>query len=430
MICNFNTTHMLFRTIDYLFGTRFQNHPIIQNIQNANCLIVSTFTAIGTLNYFTTSSYTLLPYTLKLIIVHCTMDLLLTNKLEMIVHHLVSIGLASFFFSKPLPLEYVHFEAVILSLTELSSFFLVGREWIPKQSPWYVWNNYMFLVSFFYFRLYLLPKYLLLSPEINNFLLSIFTITDTMWYYSTLYALMGINIYWGAIMIKTIVKQLRTIYQSVFSYKVNEYFLQYTYYFTPIIACCVYNSQVTNYNLFDFTGLCILAYNSGNYHRELYTRICQDPNQNPTQINVYSSGIRSKYISDIMAIQLRAFLFIVSKLLPLYPRGMPTLGGVLFFHCIIIYHYYDDLLVRIDNKIATYYDSKDTIMDYALKAPLLVNLILAIIYSNTVVNAHHILLSIMAIMACLFLRPGHEINHTLIHMCLLYQTYALCMSNI
>ena len=45
MICNFNTTHMLFRTIDYLFGTRFQNHPIIQNIQNANCLIVSTFTA-------------------------------------------------------------------------------------------------------------------------------------------------------------------------------------------------------------------------------------------------------------------------------------------------------------------------------------------------------------------------------------------------
>ena len=109
---------------------------------------------------------------------------------------------------------------------------------------------------------------------------------------------------------------------------------------------------------------------------------------------------------------------------------MPTLGGVLFFHCIIIYHYYDDVLVRIDNKIATYYASKDTIIDYALKAPLLVNLILAIIYSNTVVNAHHILLSIMAIVACLFVRPGHEINHTLIHICLLYQTYALCMSNI
>ena len=100
----------------------------------SDCLIVSTFTAIGTLNYFTTSSYTLLPYTLKLIIVHCTMDLLMTNKLEMIVHHLISIGLTSFFFYKPLPLEYVHFETVILSLTELSSFFLVGREWIPKQS--------------------------------------------------------------------------------------------------------------------------------------------------------------------------------------------------------------------------------------------------------------------------------------------------------
>ena len=47
-----------------------EDQTLIQNIQNANCMIVSTLTAIGSLHYFTTSSYTSLPYTLKLIIVH------------------------------------------------------------------------------------------------------------------------------------------------------------------------------------------------------------------------------------------------------------------------------------------------------------------------------------------------------------------------
>ena len=89
---------MFIKAIDFIFGTNFQNHETLKYIQNVNTLIVSTCTALSTLHYFTFSSYITLPYLLRLINVHCMVDLLFVSNIDMTLHHIITIGLVQFFF--------------------------------------------------------------------------------------------------------------------------------------------------------------------------------------------------------------------------------------------------------------------------------------------------------------------------------------------
>lgn len=423
---------MLFRTIDYLFGTNLQNHSIIRNIQNMNTLAMSTVTAISVLHYFINSSHSLFPYTMKLVIAHCTIDMLFTPNFELILHHIITIRLTSFFFYKPLPMDIVHFETMVLLSTELSSFFLVGRDWIPKDSPYYKINEYAFLLSFFYFRLYLLPKHLLFGKFINDFLCELLDYTEKISYYGALYSFMGINVYWASIMLKVICKKFRNLYPHFFTYANNEFFLQYTYYICPIMSLVIY-SPINDFQLFDIVGQMILAYNSGQYHQQMYSLIKRDyptkENETNMELNVFSPYIPPYYIADLLTIQLRTFLYQVSKFSAFYPNGILGIGGILTVQCITIYHYYEFVFEMIENNRELLYGGKSTLMCHMFNMTLFTNIILSIIYSNTIVNAHHNLLSLLFIISCMFIKPGYELNHTLLHICLIYQTYALSIAN-
>lgn len=424
---------MLFKAIDYFFGTNFQCNPIILNIQNVNTFAVSSFTTISILHYFINSSYSLFPYTMKLVIAHCTIDMLFTPNIELIIHHIITISLTSFFFYKPLPIDIVHFEAMILLATELSSFFLVGREWIAKESPYYKLNEYGFIMSFMYLRLYLLPKYLLFGTFVNDFLYELLDPTERISYFGSLYLFMGINVYWGTIMLKVICKECRKVYPEIFTYVNNEYLVQYTYYICPIMSVIIYN-PINEFQIFDIVGQMMLAYNSGQYHHKMYSiikRICPTKeNEKNMEINVISHSIRPYYLSDLLSIQVRTFLYQVSKFSVFCPIGFLGIGGILTIQCITIYHYYEFIFEMIESNEKMLYGGKYTIMCHMLNVTVLMNIIISIIYSNTIVNAHHNLLSMLVIISCMFTKPGYELNHTLLHICLIYQTYALSMSNI
>ena len=425
---------MLFQTIDYVFGTDLQNHHVLHTIQNINSLVVSTCASICSIYYFTTSSQLFIPYTLKMIMAHCTIDLLMTNKMDVLIHHMIIIGLGSFFFYKQIPVEDVHFETIILSLTEVSSIFLVGHDWIQKNSPLYELNNYMFISTFFYTRLYLCPKYLLLDTNSNNyFMTTTLTFTDKAWYYGSQYAFMAINVYWGSILIKTICKKLRKCYPSIFSYETSEFCLQFTYYFSLILALYVYSPNI-NYQWLDISGIMLLTYNSGQYHHVLYNTLINNKNNEKNndvtnKFNVLSPRIRMYYVSDIVSIHVRCVLYIVSRILPLNHSSLLTLGCVLAFHSIALYQFYEYVFYMLENKFASNYSSKDTLMDHAIRLPVLFDMFLSFVYSNTMENAHHNLLAVMFIAACLFIRPGYELNHTFLHIGLIYQTYTLCIAN-
>ena len=231
-------------------------------------------------------------------------------------------------------------------------------------------------------------------------------------------------------MLKTICKQVRKLFPSQISYPANEFYLQYTYYTSFITALCVYGNNI-EYQLLDITGILLLAYNSGEYHHILYKTLIENTNKDSevVTINVLSPKIRPYYIADILSIQTRSFLYIASRIFSLYDDGLLLLGVLLGFHSIAMYNFYEYLFCMIENKMGSYYASNDTLIDHAIRLPILLNIIFAFMYSNTLVNAHCNLLSFMLIVCCLFVRPGYELNHTCLHLCLLYQTYALCIAN-
>ena len=424
---------MLFKIIDYCFGTNCQNHSIIKNIQNVNTSIVSGFTMISILHYLINGSHSLFPYTLKMVITHCAVDMFLTGKFDMIIHHIITIHLGSFILSKSLPMDIVHFETMVVLSTELSSIFLVGRDYMSKESPYYKINEYMFLVSFFYFRLYLLPKHLLFGTFINEFFSEYLDNGEKISYYGALYSFMCINVYWGSIILKVICKKIRSVYSEYFSYVNNEYLLQYTYYICPIMSVIIYN-PINEYQMFDIVGQMMLAYNSGQYHHKIYSIIKSvyptKEDERNMEINVISPSIRRYYMSDLLSIQIRTFLYKVSKFSVYCPIGFLGIGGMLTFQCIAIYYYYEFVFEMIESNRKMIYGGKSTMMCHAFNFPILTNIIVSIIYSNTIVNAHHNLLSLLMIVSCMFIKPGYELNHTLLHICLIYQTYSLCMSNI
>lgn len=423
---------MLFKIIDYFFGIESQNHHIVKNIQNINTLFISGFTAITTIGYFAFSSHYLLPYTLKLIFYHCSIDLLFTDKLDLVIHHIISISLINCFFYRSLPLHEVHFETLVLCLTELSSIFLVFREWLEKNSFYYELNKYAFVISFFYTRIYLLPRYLLFDEKCLNFLLSFMDHYEIFWYFGTLYAFISLNIYWGVVIVKSISSKLRTKYPYFFTYTNNEFALQFTYYLSPIISIYVYSS-ITYYQWLDLIGQCILSYNSCLYHFTLYNSIRTIENKKSDDvhsINLLNPNILPYYIADILSIHIRTFLCIATKLTTIYPLGFIILCLSLLHELISIYHFYNYTFKMIKEKIPCNYATKDNLFDHLIRLPILISIILSMIFSTSLVYANHNFISLILITFVLFVKPAYELNHLLLHFCLLYQTYALCLCNI
>lgn len=426
---------MLLYCVDLILNTKFNENLMIRNIQNFNSLFVSLFTGFGLLVYYLTSSYYFFPFILKLILFHCSFDLLLTSSIDIFLHHLITVSLSTFFFYKPLPLELLHWETSIVCLTEISSIFLVGREWIPIQSKYYALNNNLFFGSFYYIRLYLLPKYLLLEQSYQHYLITNLTSFEKFWYFTTMYSFMSINIYWGFLILKSLVKKIRNLNSNMFSYRTSEFFLQYTYFLSPFIAISVYQ-PFGDYHWFDLFGQYLLSINSYNYHKSLYEAINNIPfevtdyDQQVASIDVISPSIRKYYINDIIAIRIRTFLCITTRLLQKGQLGLIILSVLLTIKLITIYHFYDYVFDLLDDKLEIYYGSNDTIFDHSIRLPILASIGLSIFYSNSMVSANHNFLSLIIISVILWLKPFYELNHLFLHFALIYQSYALCLCNL
>ena len=200
---------MLLKIWDSLFSTQISIHPIISHIQNTHVLCVPILTGMSLAYYAITSSTATLLNTQRLIFWQCGFDMCLTRKPDIFIHHCITMGLIQFFFAKPLPLSEVHFQTAILLATELSSIFLVGREYLPTRHWYRPINDVLFLTTFGITRLYWLPKYLLLDVSHNEFMMGLMTPGDKMWYYGCLYSFMFINIYWGSILLKMVTKRIK-----------------------------------------------------------------------------------------------------------------------------------------------------------------------------------------------------------------------------
>lgn len=370
-----------------------------------------------------------------LVILHCCVDLFLTTKKDLMIHHILCISLSSFMFVCKLPLEIVSHQALTTLSLEASSIFLVGREYISKKSIFYTLNNMCFISSFFYLRIYLLTKYLFLDEIYLHYITSYITINYNnylllLFYFST-YSFLVLNIYWAMLIIKTTIKQIRIQYANLFSYRNTEFLLQYTYFLQPFLTLYSYSSSSTNairaVILFDILGQSILAANSYKYHNSLYNKLYNSTDK----INILDKNIYKHYIHDIISIQISSYCCIVVNLCILNSKlSYLLLGFTLFLHLSSIFFFYQDILEKIYTNVNLYYDgSNDEFIDYILKVPLVLDICIIMLNSNSLIASNHTFISSVSIGSLLFTKPFYEYNHFVLHLLLYYLLYALHTCN-
>lgn len=116
----------------------------------------------------------------------------------------MAIVIILFFYFNEFSFEEIDFQCSIVLSTELSTYFIATRDYI-KNKYFSKINDYIFMVTFYFLRMYLLPKYLLLDKDHLNRTHEIMgdksdTLTNLMRIF------MVINTYWACIIMKKFVK--------------------------------------------------------------------------------------------------------------------------------------------------------------------------------------------------------------------------------
>jgi hypothetical protein len=191
---------LFLKQIDAYFHTEYHIiwNTTIKHIQNVHCFFLT-----GLISY---SMYipNHLNYIPPHILIQCVFDLFLTSKKDILIHHSCVICFISIFQTGIFPSSSEHMQMksiLYLSATEFSTAFLMLQDYIPKKSILRSINMYCFVSSFFYTRLYLVTRYLILEPEYHSFLQSV-PFSYKCLLYSSIYGLHLLNIYWGILILR------------------------------------------------------------------------------------------------------------------------------------------------------------------------------------------------------------------------------------
>jgi len=423
--------------IDSILGTSISKQTeLLKNIQNCHCIIVSSITMGCLYSYYYLQNAYIMKYNFMVIAGQCLLDLLITDKPDIIFHHIVTISLCLF------DLQYVPIisntgfdinnNRAIMVMTELSTVFLVLGDWLKNHSKLLQSiNNTCFISSFFIIRLYMVPVYMLLDSQYIQEINKYSTPYTIVWlcYQTSLCSFMFLNIYWGTLILKKLVKYIRP-YLYIFTYSHNEYLLQYTYMFSPFISVYAYMPLTNTYYIIDIIGQSILAVSSMFYHNKLYQILIHSPID--YKIMILNRDLFHYYLDDIVSIHLRAFLCVMVSLLqrPIISlhMTMSILFMILFSHCFTLYHYIQYCIRIISNNGKLNYGDINDDHDFML-IPVLVNIIINMMNSNNYQSSYHNMMSLFMILNVLKIKPFYELNHFLLHLCLLYQTYGLSLCN-
>jgi hypothetical protein len=306
--------------IDYWCNTALQTQKelirIAELTQSFHGLAVSLFSAYGVYQQWVYHDSCILLHNSNVVLWQLVFDFFFINRFEMLLHHILSIGIIGFYqyYLTHLPLIYIS----ALASTEISTIFLILDKALPKYSI----NKILFVASFFYFRIYLFSKYLLLDSFFHESI-HLYSIGATAVFYFCLTGLFSLNVYWAIAILK-----------KIYATAKHEYWMQYAYFVSPCVSWYIYRPYVNPYVKWntigwietciwlDLLGQILLALCS----YQLYRQIIQETNPN-------------KYfqLNEIAAKHVRSFLFVLAKYISIQQHGnySPNIFG---FYCLYFIH--------------------------------------------------------------------------------------------
>jgi len=372
-----------------------------------------------------------------------TIDFFITKKIDIFIHHICIVMFSSF--------EFLHnandspCTSIVTSTlrnTELSSFFLVLLYWIPKDYKLTsAINNCLFILTFIKYRVYDLFIKIIVNKDVyicmNQFTNGM--LIRNIHFYGSIYMLYGLNLYWFAIILKKIYKGLFSKYES---YELTELILQYSYDLCMPISIYVYFFQTTReqitefalYYYYDVVFISLLALCSGLYHASSYYSILLN---GPT-FNC-AGEVLWPYILDHLSIRFRTFSVVYCNLMIRSTLGHNTkevllissISNIISAVITIIYLTY----LHVNSKKYSYdlSDKESMRHHYILTLlngfPIFIATFLMTIGLNNILLTTYIWLVLYCILLISFVKPFYKLNHVILHIALIFQTWILCKIN-
>ena len=187
-------------------------HTCIDIIDNVSSIIVSVSVIYCVYYYYTVYLYdadsniyymkNMVNNIINGIFGQCCINLFLTYRNDSFFHHILIIGLIGCYYYFKMETVSILPQIIAILSTEISTLFLVFR-YILKNTKYNLpatkfINNMFFVISFTYFRLYLVPKNFLFDVSYSQYMETTYLTTyfSFVFFYSFIYLFIGLNIYW------------------------------------------------------------------------------------------------------------------------------------------------------------------------------------------------------------------------------------------
>lgn len=360
-----------------------------------------------------------------MVIVHASIDLFVHSSWEMKMHHLFVLGINAYnLFCRVSFLDRLLFLFPLLK-TEISSIFLVLKDYIPRQSIFYKINNALFYLTFLKFRVLDFYTDILHNNTYIETVVQKYSVENwgmTLVLSGSLYGLYALNLYWFFIMNKVLYK---IFCQSINTDKLCHYVCKHMHWLNIPLCVWVYSHAPHDRNLFDVIGVTCLSISSYLYHHDIYERLHTGKIQEysiPTQENVVL------FWNDVLMIHLRSFLTVVTKYYS-HPYSLHMIafsGSVhLFFLYVSVLTLFELFLPRTGPSQQYFY----FINNVNQMVPVAVDVILICLESRKEEAVPFLWINV-AMGIVLMVEPFYKCNHALFHLLLIPHNALICLSNI
>ena len=411
--------------------TKTKTYNIFKMIQNLYCFPVVLYATYACYSNDINTQITMF----SIIKWQCIFDFLLCTP-DLMIHHIAALLLICPSLNYIDSLPYLIPSIIIALKTEISSIFLVFREFIPeKYKTLSRINNILFIVLFFYTRIYEYTNKLIYNQTLHDDIDKYYSSLDSGLIKIGMYLLYFMNLYWFAIIIKKIVKELQDN-KKLLSFTQTENIIKYVYLSSPIACMILYNPYNNINYLLDTFGVSMLSVTSYDYHNALSKQPSEEK-------NVLDNDLLWYYINDVLLIHIRCFLCILTNI-NLY-KVIISMSSTMYINMVLVYFsllnhtaaMYNfiryTITLKYNNEIInlSVNDSDNVKIIHLLNGlPSLIDSLIIVFNTNSLYYRNNMLLITALIFINGMVKPFYHMNHLAFHVLLFFQTIFLCQSNV
>jgi len=404
---------------------------LVEFYQNASSFAISVL-SFATLNLFPT----LFPTLCKVIFTQLSVDMLFA-KGEFYIHHAVGLsGLISYYAYNMSDDASVYLLQQGFAAEYSTIFYTFGYfldTYAPKTcitSAISNLSNIMFISLFFKYRIFNYFHNIIINPVSHSW----YTQYDTSYIpligkYATMVGMFCLNLYWFSIILKKIYKATCS---RINRFEYSEFMLQYTIFVNLFVAYYVYSPHINtifHHYYLDIAGIALISVTSYYYHRTNYESLLSEGDQ----FDCVAIKRLDPFINDMMSIHGRVFLSVLTNMIA-SSRITIWIFASFLYNTLAAFNLKYMLSSMCLHKDRFVYGEIHHLHNRRLSiiggVPIVMDALYLIYNSNDLYYGACNLTILYLIILVTFIKPFYKMNHTLVHLLLIVQTYYIGKTNI